>query len=128
MFWIWTLKGTQSATAGTAPEMKAVTASGMRWLMIVTSFFGSSPFFVNAVSRKTCAVVPIEVAIFLPFSSSNDDTPIAGLTHSCAVANSTSLMRNTLPWPRAGKFETTAPVASMSSEPPTIAWNSSSPV
>ena len=55
-------------------------------------------------------------------------TPCSGCTQSWAVANSTSLMRNTLPCPRAGKFESTAPVVSMSMLPPIIAWKSSSPV
>jgi hypothetical protein len=38
------------------------------------------------------------------------------------------LMRNALPWPRAGKLEITAPVLSMSRLPPIIALNRSSPV
>ena len=38
------------------------------------------------------------------------------------------LSRKTLPWPRAGKLETTAPVDSTSRLPPIIAWNSSRPV
>src|SRR5438034_2822394 len=68
----------------------------------------------RALSRNTWAVVPVAVAIRLPLRSSNDLMPWSERTHSCAVATSMSLIRNTLPCPRAGKFESTAPVAKAS--------------
>jgi hypothetical protein len=61
-------KGTHSATAGTAPEMNEVTASAIRWLTICTSLAGSS-LARSALSRNTCAVVPVVVEIFWPFRS-----------------------------------------------------------
>ena len=122
------LNGTQSATAGTAPEMNEVTASAIRWLTTSTSLVGSMPFALSAVSRNTWAVVPVVVEIFLPFRSAKLWMPWSVRTQSCAVANSTSLMRNALPCPRAGKLESTAPVASMSMLPPIIAWKISRPV
>ena len=39
-----------------------------------------------------------------------------------------SLIRNTLPCPRAGKLDSTAPVESTSRLPPISAWNISRPV
>ena len=122
------LNGTQSATAGTAPAMNDVTASDMRWLTSSTSLAGSTPLARSALSRKTWAVVPVVVEIFLPLRSAKLFTPRSSRTQSCAVANSTLLITNTLPWPRAGKFESTAPVASMSMLPPIMAWKISSPV
>jgi hypothetical protein len=38
------------------------------------------------------------------------------------------LIKKALPWPRAGKFEITAPVDSMSRLPPIMALNNSRPV
>ena len=119
------LNGTHSDTTGTAFDMKAVTASGMRWLTICTSF--GSTLLARGASR-TWAVVPLVVAIFLPLRSAMELMPTFGFTHIWAVAHSTSLMRNTLPWPRAGKLDSTAPVVSTSMLPPTMAWNSSTPV
>ena len=67
-------------------------------------------FARSALSRNTCAVVPVVVEIFLPLRSAKLLIPWSVRTHSCAVANSTSSTRNILPCPRAGKFEITAPV------------------
>ena len=125
-FTVWS-NGTQSATAGTAPETNEVTASAMRWLTICTSLAGSSLAERSARSRKTCAVVPVVVAICLPFRSAIDLIE-SSRTQSCAVAYSMLLSRKTRPWPRAGKLETTAPVERTSRLPPIIAWNSSRPV
>ena len=122
-----TSNGTHSATAGTAPETNEVTASAMRWLTICTSLVGSSLAERSARSRKTCAVVPVVVEICLPFRSAIDLIE-SSRTHSCAVAYSMLFSRKTLPWPRAGKFDTTAPVDSTSRLPPIIAWKISSPV
>jgi hypothetical protein len=72
--------------------------------------------------------VPVVVEIWRPLRSSKRLMPWSSLTHSCAVANSTLLIRKTLPCPRAGKFDTTAPVDSMSRLPPIMAWKSSRPV
>jgi hypothetical protein len=108
--------------------MNEVTASAMRWLTICTSLAGSSLALFSALSRNTCAVVPVVVEIFWPFRSASDLMPESSRTHSCAVAYSTLLIRKTLPCPRAGKFDTTAPVESMSRLPPIMAWNSSRPV
>jgi hypothetical protein len=46
------LKGTQSATAGTAPEMNDVTASGMRWLSSSISL-ATKPLAFIALLRNT---------------------------------------------------------------------------
>ena len=122
-----TSNGTHSATAGTAPETNEVTASAMRWLTSCTSLVGSRFAERSARSRKTCAVVPVVVEICLPFRSASD-LIASSRTQSWAVAYSMLLTRKTLPWPRAGKLETTAPVDSTSRLPPIIAWNSSRPV
>src|SRR3954469_8257834 len=64
----------------------------------------------------------------LPLRSANVLMPAPECTQSWAVATSMSLTRKTLPCPRAGKFESTAPVATTSRLPPTMAWKTSRPV
>ena len=54
-------------------------------------------------------MVPREVAIFWPLRSATVLMPDTGCTQSWAVPNSSPLIRNALPWPRAGKLEITAP-------------------
>ena len=123
-----TLKGTHTETTGTASDTNAVTASGMRWFTISTSLRESRPADLSAWCTRLCAVVPRVVAIFLPFRSAMVLMPAFGFTQIWPVAHSMSLTRKTLPWPRAGKLESTPPVVSTSMLPPTMAWNSSTPV
>src|SRR6266550_3806497 len=64
------LKGTHRTTAGTAPLMNALTASGIGKLCNSISV-GAALFSLSALSRNTCAVVPAVVATRLPRRSEN---------------------------------------------------------